>query len=385
MEAGADQAQADTGRQLSIDGVRGWAAFSVMCFHAVSILTVPDPTSTSLLYRIFLNGEFDVAVFFVLSGDALSVAYWRTGSVAGVVRLAIKRYPRLTIPIFFSCAIVFILYQFGLTFTHEAAAILRHQDWLGEVLSIRYRLPDLFSFSFADVYFRHTETSSLNPPLWTMSIELLGSILVFVVLLGDRHIRRKTLTLLALTVLLLVCRSYLACFIAGVMFGRWRADGVFSRLRGARYAPGFPAIAAACMVMAASVPLAGTGRVLAFSLLSAAFVFCVLASHQLDWLFSTPLSQWLGRISFPLYLVHFSVLASFSAGMVVWAHQGGILAPHILWLIVVASICLSLLAAIAFEPVEHLTRKIGNALSRYVVDDAEPAGRVSVSSNRAKF
>ena len=139
------------------------------------------------------------------------------------------------------------------------------------------------------------------------------------------------------------------------------------------------------MVMAASVPLAGTGRVLAFSLLSAAFVFCVLASHQLDWLFSTALSQWLGRISFPLYLVHFSVLASFSAGMVVWAHQGGILAPHILWLIVVASICLSLLAAIAFEPVEHLTRKIGNALSRYVVDDVEPAGRVSVSSNRAKF
>lgn len=44
-------------------------------------------------------GALAVYVFFVVSGFSISIAYVRGGSKRGVASLAVRRYPRLVIPV----------------------------------------------------------------------------------------------------------------------------------------------------------------------------------------------------------------------------------------------------------------------------------------------
>jgi len=62
----------------------------------------------------FLDGKLAVSIFFVLSGEALSSAYFCGGGELAVVRLAVKRYSRLTVPIAASSLATYCLYKSGL-------------------------------------------------------------------------------------------------------------------------------------------------------------------------------------------------------------------------------------------------------------------------------
>ena len=100
------------GRLREMDGLRGWASLSVMLSHLLlGVFVKAEPPALTPFLKPFLEpllgGTLDVAVFFVLSGDALSASYWGQRSRKAVIRLAVKRYFRLGIPILGSCLIVF--------------------------------------------------------------------------------------------------------------------------------------------------------------------------------------------------------------------------------------------------------------------------------------
>ena len=354
-------------RLREIDGIRGWAAFSVMCVHIVGQFNDIVPGLQNAATRILLNGDFDVIVFFVLSGDALSASYWRTGRQRDVVQLGVKRYSRLTIPILASCLLMYALIELGLAFTHQAAAVLRSTGWLSQALTWHYDFGGVMLFSLMDVYVRHTETASLNPPLWTMSIELTGSFLVFLLLLCERTIRHYVWVLVLVAVMLLVARSYMACFVFGMLLGKLRALGWFVRLRASAAAFAFIPAALALLIVAGFLPWQDPTRIAGLSCLGVGLTFCIYASPLLCAWFRTPISRWLGRISFSMYLVHFPVLASFTCGMVVLADRASILNGWTIAAIIAASVAISLLLAVAFAPVEKLTRAVGDVLCRRLV------------------
>jgi peptidoglycan/LPS O-acetylase OafA/YrhL len=82
---------------------------------------------------------------------------------------------------------------------------------------------------------------------------------------------------------------------------------------------------------------------------------------------SAPVSQWLGKISFPLYLVHFPVLVSYTSGMIVLAHADDMLNSTTIWFIASSSVLLCVLVAVLFLPVERLTASIGRGISQLLV------------------
>jgi peptidoglycan/LPS O-acetylase OafA/YrhL len=86
--------------------------------------------------------------------------------------------------------------------------------------------------------------------------------------------------------------------------------------------------------------------------------FSIYGNRALSHFLSIRLSRWLGQISFPLYLMHFPVIASFTTGLVVVTWTAGCFNPVTTWLIVLASASLSLLAAFVYLPVEVLTLRI---------------------------
>src|SRR5436190_12566173 len=95
-------------RALEIDGIRGWASLSVLVYHAFhEMFSRLLPWLNNAWFAPVFDGRLAVCVFFVLSGDALTAAFWARGGTdpRPIDRLLVRRYTRLTIPILMSCTL----------------------------------------------------------------------------------------------------------------------------------------------------------------------------------------------------------------------------------------------------------------------------------------
>jgi peptidoglycan/LPS O-acetylase OafA/YrhL len=90
-----------------LDGIRGWAAFSVAIFHLFDKiykdLNFRLPTRNHLetfLFRFIIwNGRLSVTIFFVLSGRVIALSYLNTKNPKNLVSSMIRRPFRLFIPV----------------------------------------------------------------------------------------------------------------------------------------------------------------------------------------------------------------------------------------------------------------------------------------------
>ncbi|NOJ73719.1 acyltransferase family protein [Paenibacillus alvei] len=162
----------------SLEGLRGIAAFIVVIFHYFTnfypalVNANPDQLHTyngielkiavSPL-NVLYNGSFSVYIFFVLSGFVLSYKYFKTNDSSIITASAIKRYPRLMIPVFFSVLCFYLLYKIELPWVTNNISNFSFMNALREGTYASF-------FSVNNYY---------NPVLWTMHFEFFGSFLVF--------------------------------------------------------------------------------------------------------------------------------------------------------------------------------------------------------------
>jgi peptidoglycan/LPS O-acetylase OafA/YrhL len=164
---------------------------------------------------------------------------------------------------------------------------------------------------------------SLNPPIWTISTELKGSFIVFGLLALFRHSPLRWMGY-AIAALLLYDRYYLA-FPLGVALAALpppRTDR-----------PGFAMVCAVIGVVLGSYPYYGVDQGLwywlpqprnaqpfdFYHIIGATFLFEALMLSRFKALFGCKTFRFLGRISYSLYLTHFTILSSLSAWLVLWA------------------------------------------------------------------
>ena len=363
-------------RYLEIEGLRGWACVSVMLSHlffGVFIKATPPFISPDWrpLMEPFLGGTLAVAVFFTLSGDVLSASYWMRPSRTELVRHTVKRYMRLTIPILAASIVVFLLIKTGLTFNHEAASMLHVNDWLGNFLRGDFSVFDLLWFSGITVYFETPADRALLPFLWIIRIEMVGSLLVLVYLFADVQIRRRYTAIVFMLLICLGADSMLACFPIGMLCAIARARGGFAWVR--RHAITEPVALAGfafALVIGTWCNRVWQGLLTPSIIAGGVAVACVYASERLTRFFSAPLSLWLGQISFPIFLLHFPVIVSFTSGMALLAHAHGLLSPAMIWLIVAASATLCLFISCLFRPVETWAARAGALACKVMMRDA---------------
>jgi peptidoglycan/LPS O-acetylase OafA/YrhL len=362
--ANAAQRRLPSGRLDLLDGVRGWSALSVVLFHVFwETFGALVPAFRNPITGFLFDGQLAVCVFFVLSGEALSAAFFAGKGDAATVRLAIRRYPRLAIPILASCLIVFALDRCGLVYSSQAAAIVQRGDWMGGWLSAPLTLSSTLRYALYDVFVSADIERAVNPTLWTMKIELMGSLLVFALLLAWKRLSRPRLVVLALYLAAAAApidmANYLSCFFAGVAFADWRARGFFSA---PRPRPCWGPLAMIAAVGAADGPLHCVGCDGGKAAFAVPLMLAVYSSPPLAAFFSGRLSRALGRISFPLYLIQFPVLLSLTSGLIVAASAAGPPTLAAICGVSLASVAACLLAAIAFAPVETVARGAGDAL-----------------------
>ncbi|CAM1505964.1 Fc.00g116010.m01.CDS01 [Cosmosporella sp. VM-42] len=219
-----------------LDGLRGLAALMVYWFHHVSWFYGPQDEIqygfgykdasryfvTLPFVRVFwTGGSAAVSIFFVLSGYVLSrspLRMLRDGENPQryVVSAAIRRPFRLFIPtIGVSLAMVFAL---QLPIRPLLSWPPAQSNIFGELWNFVFELPQALN-----PFVEHGPESKwfpYNPPIWTMSYEFKGSLLVFGVIAVGVTLPRKTrlLTYAILSLLLFFIGSWaMACFLFGVL------------------------------------------------------------------------------------------------------------------------------------------------------------------------
>lgn len=341
-----------TKRCEEIDGLRGIAALVVLLCH---MIVTPFGHLEPILSPSFLllNGTFAVQVFFVLSGDALSARFFATGDTGVIDRLVIKRYFRLTFLILISSFCIFLIKSFGQDWHIEAARVTNNALFAAYLpqapdidAMLRYALAGVYiDYAFhSDAAFYASLPTAYNPVFWSMALELSGSLLIFLFLYAYPRLQNPRLVLFFLCGASFLLFTSYAGFFFGLTLGYARHQGWLVRWQESRSWQWFSLGCLALLIVASCFPINTLGRG-ALVLLAGLLVFMVYTNKAMLRFLHCRAAQWLGKISFPLYAIHFAVLISLTSFLVIFLSRQEQLTLLTMAGVSVISICSSLAAA----------------------------------------
>jgi len=368
-------AKTSQGRTHEIDGLRGWAALNVVLFHIFGeCLRVKLPELNSSWLSVLLDGHYAVLIFFIISGDALSQPFLQTGRREKIDLLAIRRYVRLTIPIVTTCLIVYFLIYFRLDFHEEASVVLGREDWLGRFLDFDSTPAALARYSLWGVFSNHTPSNSYNPFLWTMGVELTGSYIVFFLCYSWHKFKNPAWVLAIVGTFFFCMASNFFLFVFGMLLAEMRRRGIIERCRGK---PVIQLLTALILVGAIFFVHETMGQVLITPVklaFAAILVSAVYVNRFAIYFLSTKFSQHLGKISFPLYLLHFPLIISLLSWMSLEAQHRGLTGTSIYLAIGAATLLSTVALAFPFQILEDRLIKRGNQIVDLLLVPASAKG-----------
>jgi peptidoglycan/LPS O-acetylase OafA/YrhL len=399
-------------KNLALEGLRGVASLNVVLGHflfsffpylAHDVRPYPGAVAKYWFEEVLRYFPFTfayladsaVSVFFVLSGYVLTRRFYQTGRPDVFEGAAAKRYIRLVVPAAVSALLAWVLLQTG-AYANGLAPTLGTAGW---VMSF-YTEPVSFGTAFlggvigAPLFGQ----SGLNGPLWTIQIELVGSILLFgcYALFGNRS-----------RILLILWFSYFAYILGGrgpvmlnylaLLIGsfihlaetRLRVWNWLSRaclalgLLGVSFTHARPYAIIDKMPLPNLTPYGpnfDTDHILFWHTAGAALLLAgVIGSTTASRLLNHRFLVYLGRLSFAIYLLHFPLLMSLSfriaqlghsIGMSYWAYAGCALLGLLAALFPLAEVFYRFVDAPSMLFADRISKRLGRAS---VVPRAVPA------------
>ncbi len=318
------------GRVVALDGLRGIAALIVVFYH-FSCLFIPELTwrmasTTHALSHtplaIFWNGPFAVSVFFVLSGFVMAGAAERRHGA--LLANTLTRYVRLAVPVTASVIFAWILLMVFPTATSAFVAqqveptVWADYTYQGDIPGFGRALLDGLVVNFL------RGGSMFNNVLWTMQIELIGSVALYLLYWATSGKARLIVLVAAGLAIFVFFRPAYLAFVLGAIIFEFHSRNSFATLRPVLawclmfvgIALGAPGAGFAERVGLAGLPgrlTLGNAEGLVPVFAAAALISAVMSLPALRRLFGWAPWQWLGRISFALYLVHAPLLYTVAA------------------------------------------------------------------------
>jgi peptidoglycan/LPS O-acetylase OafA/YrhL len=306
-------------RLTSLDAVRGIAACVVVLSHLFLIL--PDDQRSTFVAKLtypLRNGTVAVFIFFVLSGYVLSLPYLR-GAPLSYPRFVIRRLCRIYLP--FAAAILFSLILYGISGQPHTAS-----HWFSNWPEAWPDVPTLAGHFFmlgTDPDIR------LDSVMWTLVHEMRISLMFPLLIMLCRDTRVAISSALALSVAstkaLAMCgqphpvlvESFLMTwvwtaqmipyFITGILLSKHSVpiDDIWQRM------PGLLRFAAFIFVLMGYAIKGDYLRIwsnVTLGMVAALTVILAIEAPRLRKLLDEPIPQWLGRISYSLYLIHLPLM-----------------------------------------------------------------------------
>jgi len=314
------------GRVEYLEGLRGITAFTVFLGHFFPLYI----RIALLMSFAYILRDFSVCIFFVLSGYVLTFTFFSTANQEILVSGAVRRYFRLLIPILFLLVVTYVLIFPGLgnLFDLPALYAMISQGLWGVFLQGQSAyLPNVRDYTGA---------------LWTITIEFIGSFIVFSFAALFGQLRNRWV--FYLVALFLFLNTYYLAFILGMILADMSANksGQIIRIKN----PWILIAAFASVAILGIYPLDLTGLGISsgisaltkvvtttgpfvdtllfqcggnisvenFIHILAAFLLLMLLLNS-DWLkamLSHRIPVFLGKISFSLYLIHMIIIFTFS-------------------------------------------------------------------------
>jgi peptidoglycan/LPS O-acetylase OafA/YrhL len=400
-----------------LESIRGLAALQVLLLHFLAAFA-PDlvfalPAGAAIAGYIHLSplyflydGYSAVYIFFVLSGYVLTRSFER--QLAQPLSIVVSRVIRLGLP---AIAAVLVAVAVMVIFARPNAqvGVLTGSDWFTREWNPDLSLISVLRDSFANALFlgysglsgvafltpwQQPVEQSFVSPLWTLSIEFYGSMVVLGLCLAARRSRVLWWSIVLLCAIFTI-RSAYVCFIVG------HVAAAFHR---------------------AEKPAPDSALLPVFSIIFGIFL-CVLAeAWQPDWLRSlcayptyflfpgqfAPMQQktygailvltgivnlqsaraflsspWIvswSRLSFPIYLIHWPILFGPAAALfLVINNVAGLEAARII--AIAAGLILALIASRLFLPIDRFALEASRRLRKRMSDmPAEASQRVAAGS-----
>jgi peptidoglycan/LPS O-acetylase OafA/YrhL len=301
-----------SGRVTQLDAIRGIAAVTVVCHHWWAISQFHPPLS---IFRPLFLGREAVILFFVLSGYVLSLPIWNNRQLPYPEYL-IRRIFRIYIPFVFALALSALGCKIFYS-THLPLTTFYETTWQTPLTTSLFARELLMP-----------PNSVLNGAIWSLRYEMEVSIIF--PLLCALLLRTGRYGWLPLCIFLRIAdwslvhgyfggpnlaatnlaRFFYFCifFIIGATLARERTtlSHLVSRIpRPALWTFFLVALALYCNTMFAytSVPTSDF-----FTMLGAAAVIVLVQNPRLTLGLNSAIPQYLGRISYSMYLVHYTVL-----------------------------------------------------------------------------
>ena len=321
-----------------LDGLRGYAALTVVLGHAqmfypgfVQYRTSLSPLWLRYLFNAVLfpfeAGTFAVYIFFVLSGFVIAASASRSG--APLPLIALNRYLRLTLPMIATALVAWFLVK---SFPHATAlpAQIADADWIAGIYGAG---PVKLMSALRDVTWKTywNGFAYIDPVLWTMRVELIGSLSVYALYAVVRPSARPYILAAAGLFCANQAGNYLG-FVLGTALYEFHDRQL---LKPNPWWP-FPLLLGVIAgAFAQWDPLWTWERVLSkaglieddptffiWSASAALVVLSLLTSRPFQNFMISKIFQPLGRISFSLYLIHMPLLGTLLA----WSYT--VLLPH---------------------------------------------------------
>jgi peptidoglycan/LPS O-acetylase OafA/YrhL len=315
-----------TGRFLFVDALRGIAALGVVLFHLNAGHHIPLLASALPMWAIFIidHGNLGVAVFFVLSGFVISHSvHTDRVSIPFAGRFMLRRSLRLDPPYWVAIALTL---AFALVSTLSVAHKALANVSVGQILAHMFYLQEMLGYP------------EVNTVFWTLCLEVQFYLIYILILALGRNDPslpmqgRRVLTILTCA----MCISLL--WPTGLVTSEpWRGSFLplwhgFLLGVGAYWSWRYTEIRPFFVGIALIVVVAAVIRSDSFSLTCAAVACLLLAMACLGRIRSAlhwPWLQFLGAISYSLYLIHNPVTgASFRVGYML---TGDTMMTEVLW------------------------------------------------------
>jgi peptidoglycan/LPS O-acetylase OafA/YrhL len=295
----ADATIAEDGkiRFEALDGLRGLAALVVVLAHFCSA------TGVLMKWPGLFNAVLAVDTFFVLSGFVLAHSFLsrqEKGLHIAPVGLLVQRWVRLWVP-FAAATLIAISLRVGIG-PHACSEL----GGLELAYCQRWNITETLGSLLKQLLVFYSP--NLNAPSWTLPVEFFNSLLVpaLVILIARSPGYAVLITCLSFLSVFLPIRlpSCLYLFAGGCLL----RSGIGPQYPG-RWA--LPLLMLSYLIM---LPRYNIGQDVQQALLapsSFALVVVALRSQRVARLFMHPAFQLLGRLSFPMYLLHWPLLLAF--------------------------------------------------------------------------
>ncbi|MFE3869269.1 acyltransferase family protein [Flavobacterium sp. LS2P90] len=300
-------------RYKELDGLRGIAALSVYFSHLIGVFVINSSIFDYLSnspFHILWHGEAAVTLFFLLSGFVLTLPYIKNPVDLNMASFYLKRIFRIY-PAFIFAVLLCIFLNF---FLYDSSQLTGYSDWINEFW--KWDIKEISNAEFFNTFILAGftfNTKLFDPVIGTLRTEMIISfVLPFLIFIVLRL--KLAFNLLFLFLLFFVGKDTLGIFYLGTIMAIFRndiLDYVNSKSK-PFYTIIFFVTASILYTSRFSLNFIFGNQdksILLMSILGCVF-FLILAMKNgfFSYILNTWAIQFLGKISYSLYLLHFPIL-----------------------------------------------------------------------------